>query len=135
MPRKILMLTALSALIEILLIAVWVAFAGWQPVPELVRNFATGFWFAFLIGGIAWIVMPPLVFRIWGWRPALRWTAVVAALLVCALAGTAVVSSVLYWLGVMRAATILANFLDALRTTVLVTLIAGVLITLTESAR
>jgi sensor histidine kinase YesM len=128
-------LLLLSAVIASGFLAIWIGLAGWQPLPALASNFVISFGLAFLIGGLCWIAVPWAAHGIWKQNGFLRWTGLLGTMLVCAAAGTAAVSWLVFVTGFIRLDSPWAIFREAIRSALPVTVIVGVLVTLFEGAR
>lgn len=102
---------------------------GWRYVGV---NFAIGYLYAFLIGGVAMLVVPLVARRVWHRAPFTRWSVLLATLAAIGVAGTFLGAIVLQLFGF---GSVTAVFQRSLWIGVPVTLIVGVLVTIFESSR
>jgi len=104
------------------------------------RDFATSvaasFLFALCIGPIVGFAVPRLAPAIWCRIPApLNWVAIVAAMGVCALAGSAVAVTILTAIGYSPASRWLALYIGSMRIALTMTLAIGIVVTAYEMNR
>jgi sensor histidine kinase YesM len=112
--------------------SVIVSSTGWHGWHQFWRTFAFSFVFTSVIGGTAWLVTPPVAYRIWPWNPLLRWTVLVAVLTACSLAGTAVGTGILGLFGIGQFVPL---YWEMLRSAIPITLIVGVITVLIEASK
>ena len=106
---------------------------SWRGWPWLLANAAANVVLSLAIGGFCWATLPIVARRTCEWQAFNRWSALLATMVGAAAAGTAVGVAVARVFGIGESAATL--YVATLRTSVPITLVAGVVITLLESSK
>src|SRR5215831_205506 len=128
--RPILNLTVVSALIVIAMVVLIDNGRGriWASLGPALRG---SFPIAFCIGAICWQVMPRVASRAGSLHPLIRWPIYVATMAVCATAGTVVAGLFYYyWFALAGDRAFVDLLIEALKTSIPVTVIAGSIVTI-----
>jgi LytS/YehU family sensor histidine kinase len=111
-------------------IGAWLSFHGAQSVPSIVRGLPMGILLSIAIGSFAWTLFPVVMRATAGWPRMAAWTLSVAAMVFCAVAGTAAITTVPFLVGVIDAPDILPDikivFLQNVAITMPVTVVIGI---------
>jgi two-component system, LytTR family, sensor histidine kinase AlgZ len=111
-------------------IGAWLSFHGAQSVPSIVRGLPMGILLSITIGSFAWTLLPVVMRATAGWPRMAAWTLYVAAMMFCAVAGTAAITTVPFLVGVIDAPDILPDikivFLQNVAITMPVTVVIGI---------
>jgi two-component system LytT family sensor kinase len=111
-------------------VGAWLSFHGAQSVPSIVRGLPMGILLSITIGSFAWTLFPVVMRATAGWPRMTAWILYVAAMVLCAIAGTAALVMVPFLVGVIDAPDIAPGikivFLQNIAGTVPVTLVIGI---------
>src|SRR5688572_16772952 len=101
-----------------------------SPTDNFKRALLGSFLISFCIGGLSWLVMPPVASRIWNWPTVLRWTVYLATMTATAIGGTFITGIVYhYGLGATFGRTFFGLLGEALMSSVPITWVIGSIIT------
>jgi DNA-binding LytR/AlgR family response regulator len=104
----------------------WLWFGGFHLLPGVVRNAPFGLLVSGLITGFSTLLSMGALHLMRGRPATLRWSAYLAVLAIAAAAGTLAAAFLMYLLGFFEAPRlVLANFLQNIRATLIVTLVLG----------
>ena len=118
------------AIISVLVVAVFFLAGGGMRAPNVVSAIlsalAGSFPIAFCIGGLSWLVMPPVARRIGNWHALARWPVYLATMTVTATSGTLLAGVFYYYvLGYTFGKTFPALLAEALLTSIPITWLVG----------
>ena len=101
-----------------------------SPTDTFKSALLGSFLISFCIGGLSWLVMPPVASRIWNWPTVLRWTVYLATMTATAIGGTFITGIVYYYgLGATFGRTFFGLLGEALMSSVPITWVIGSIIT------
>jgi len=125
--------------IVVLPLMAWMANAGGQSLPSIIRSLPLGLVLSATIGAFAWTLVPTAARAAAGWHPVPRWVLYVITMVGCAIAGTAVAPVVGFLVGVLDAPDIVPATLTIFRQniagTVPVTIVIGVTLIVIGTAK
>ncbi len=128
--RHILSLAGISLLIVLAMVVINDAGRG-KLWPTFVQAMQGGFPIAFCIGGISWLVIPRVTSHVEPFPALMRWPIYLASMTVTATAGTFIAGLVYYYAFALPGGrTFFELFVEALRTSVPISLIAGSIMTI-----
>jgi sensor histidine kinase YesM len=107
--------------------------SGWQGWGPLLTDMTISFVLSFSIGAVCWATLPYVGRRVCDWGFFNRWSALLATMIGAAVIGTAIGVAVALALGVRASPA--ALYVGALRTSVPITIIIGVIVTLLEVSK
>ena len=107
--------------------------SGWQGWSPLVTDMTIGFALSFSIGAVCWATLPRVGRRVCDWGFFNRWSALLATMIGAAVVGTAIGVGVALALGINASPAVL--YVGALRTSVPITLVIGVIVTVLEVSK
>jgi len=109
----------------VLTVGDWLANHNAQALPSIVGDLPMGLLLAITIGSFAWSLFPVVMHATAEWHRTTTWIFYLATMVLCAAAGTAVVATVPFLVGVLDARDIATLFRQSIVGTVPVTIVIG----------
>ncbi|HUK33914.1 MAG TPA: histidine kinase [Vicinamibacterales bacterium] len=107
-------------------VGAWLANHNAQALPRIVGDLPMGLLLPITIGSFAWTLFPVVMHATAEWHRATAWIFYLATMVLCAWAGTAVVATVPFLVGVLDARDIATLFRQNIVGTVPVTIVIGI---------
>jgi sensor histidine kinase YesM len=132
--RELGALLALSFAISVLLMLFFADRFQYAGVRNIAANLSFGMVYGLCIGGLNWLVLHRLAPRVWHRPPALRWAILLLTMAILAVAGSlAGAFLVKYALPFETGGTVVSIWRGSLRTSLILTLLAGSALTTLEA--
>jgi two-component system, LytTR family, sensor histidine kinase AlgZ len=118
-------------------VGAWLANHSAQALPSIVGDLPMGLLLSITIGSFAWTLVPVVMRATAEWHRMTAWIFCLATMVLCAAAGTAVIATVPFLVGVLDARDIATLFRQNIVGTVPVTIVIGIAMILiaTDKAR